>query len=81
MFVSLLVTSNPGPSVRPPVIQATLNQPPASMAPEQVDRIESSRAGSRGLKFMVCVAANAAGFAGLMAGCWLSLQLLQTFLP
>ena len=81
MFVSLLVTSNPEQPVRSPVIQATFNQPPASMAPDQSDRVKSSRERSPGLKFMASVAANAAGFAGLMAGCWLSLQLLQTFLP
>ena len=80
MIQSLLMLSGSGQPVQSPLIQATLIQPPASTL---LERTESGRVGKESpgrFKFMVCVAGNAAGFAGLMAGCWLGLLLLQTFL-
>ena len=56
--------------------QATLQKPPAksSLSPGAASRRVQS------LKFMASVAGNAVGFAAIMAACWLSLQLLQTYL-
>ena len=56
--------------------QATLQKPPAipPLAPV------SSAGKARSLKFLARIAGNAIGFAGIMAACWLSLQLVQTYM-
>ena len=57
-------------------VQATPQKPPAKLLPARgatTDRAHS-------LKFVASVAGNAFGFAGIMATCWLSLQLLQSLL-
>ena len=53
--------------------QATLNSPPAEVRPASRHREEKGIS----IKFMAGVAANAAGFGLLLAGCWFSLQLMQ----
>jgi hypothetical protein len=63
-----------------PPVQATLCSPPASEAPVAQGRAGMSEAGPGRLKFMAGVAADAAGFTGLIAGCWAGLQILQAFL-
>jgi hypothetical protein len=53
--------------------QATLNSPPAEARPAPCHREDKGIS----IKFMAGVAANAAGFGMLLAGCWFSLQLIQ----
>jgi hypothetical protein len=53
--------------------QATLNSPPAEVPPASSHREEKGIS----IRFMAGVAANAAGFGLLLAGCWFSLQLIQ----
>lgn len=55
--------------------QATLTSPPAKEQPAR--RPPMTKAS---IRFMAGVAANAAGFGMLLAGCWFSLQLMQVFL-
>ncbi|MEE4217961.1 MAG: hypothetical protein V2I48_10150 [Xanthomonadales bacterium] len=55
--------------------QATLTSPPAKDQPA----CHPLRA-RVSIRFMAGVAANAAGFGMLLAGCWFSLQLMQVFL-
>ena len=58
------------------VPQAIMTSPPASKSPAR------RRWGSAGasLRFMAGVVANAAGFGLLLAGCWLSIQLMSAYL-
>ena len=55
--------------------QATLNPPPAIEMPAR-RRCSPGQA----LRFMAGVAANAAGFGLLLAGCWFFLQLMSAIL-
>ena len=55
--------------------QATLTSPPAKEQPAR----NPARA-KPSFRFMAGVAANAAGFGMLLAGCWFSLQLMQVFI-
>jgi len=63
-----------------PAVQASTLPPPASSAPGQQGTDGSSGSGPGRLKFVAGVAGNAIGFAALIAGCWLGLQVLQAFL-
>ncbi len=57
--------------------QATLTSPPADVrsAPRKSPSCGHNHGAS--LRFMASVAASAAGFGLLLAGCWFSLQLMQ----
>ena len=57
--------------------QATLTSPPANEMP--VEGRPEQRKG-KGIKFMVGIVADAAGFGLLLAGCWLSLQLMSVMI-
>lgn len=80
MIQSLLMLSGLGQPVQSPIVQATLNQPPASASRGTTGKTRLTDESPGRFKFMVIVAGNAAGFAGLMAGCWLGVQLLQSVL-
>jgi hypothetical protein len=72
MFHSLMMFL--APEAEP--VQATLDSPPAvarSAGP-------SPARGVITLRSVVAVIGNAVGFALLMAGCWMALQLMQAFL-
>jgi hypothetical protein len=56
--------------------QATLNSPPAMEGPAVRKR---GNIGSIA-RFMAAIAGNAIGFGALLAGCWFSLQLMQSAL-
>ena len=59
---------------------ATVHPPPAPRrSPEARMKAVVSRPVNT-LKFVAAVTADAVGFAGLLAGCWTGLQLLQAFL-
>lgn len=55
--------------------QAKLTSPPAKKQP--ASRLQRA---CNSIRFMAGVTANAAGFGLLLAGCWLSLQLMQAYL-
>ena len=57
-------------------LQATPTSPPAVAIPARRDPAR----GDVTWKFAAGVAGNAVGFAALMAGCWMVLQLLQALL-
>ena len=59
-----------------PTAQATQLSPPAVAAP--ASRPRKCRGNS--LRFMARVAGNTIGFGALLAGCWFSHQLMQSFL-
>ena len=55
------------------IAQATLTSPPAN---EQPVPCETGKCATP-VRFIASVAANAAGFGLLLAGCWLSVQFLE----
>ena len=55
------------------IAQATLTSPPANEQPVS----GASKLRATPVKFIASVAANAAGFGLLLAGCWLSVQFLE----
>ena len=63
-----------------PRTQATFHSPPASLPSAVRDNSGLLRVGLDRLKFVVGIAGNALGLAGLIAGCWMGLQVLQAFL-
>jgi len=85
MIHHLLILFVSDHSLRTPAVQATLHTPPAPSVPGGRERDGSGQDFSgqdrlSQLKFVASVAANAAGFAGLIAGCWLGLLVLQAFM-
>jgi hypothetical protein len=80
MTQNLILLFAPEHSLRSPAVQATLHTPPAPSSPDTRER-DGSQPGRLGqLRFMASVAGNAAGFAGIIAGCWMGLQVLQAFM-
>jgi hypothetical protein len=55
--------------------QATPTSPPAVARP-----VRRPARGSVSLRLVADVVANAVGFAAMLAGCWMVLQLMQAFL-
>lgn len=80
MMHNLLTLLVPDSTFHPPGIQATYRTPPAlsSCAGNEADR--PGLTGRNRLKFMAGVVGDACGFAGVIAGCWTGLQLLQNFI-
>ena len=74
MFQNLLLLMSPESAVVPSAVQATLHMPPAESSAAAVTTSRQIHA----VKFVVSVAGNTIGFAGILAACWLSLQLLQS---
>ena len=72
MIQGLLMFLAPGHTTA----QATHNSPPAVETPAR--RLRKIKGNS--LRFMASVAGNTIGFGALLAGCWFSLQLMQSFL-
>jgi hypothetical protein len=70
----LFMTSESG--LLPSAAQATLHKPPAASSLASA----AKRKQVHQFKFVVCVAGNTIGFAGILASCWLSLQLLQSWM-
>lgn len=60
----------------PSLPQATMTSPPAHHKP--AGKLRGSKV--KAFKLMAGVVANAAGFGMLLAGCWFSLQLMQTLM-
>ena len=80
MTPNLILLFAPEHTLRSPTVQATLHTPPAPSSPvgREGDGFQQGRLGQ--LRFVASVAGNAAGFAGLIAGCWMGLQVLQAFM-
>ena len=76
MIHSLLMFLAPESAALNPLVQATLQQPPASSS--RGNRATAKRVQS--LKFVADVAGNAIGFGGILLACWLSLHILQFLL-
>jgi len=80
MIHNLLILFVSEHTVRTPAVQATLHTPPAPSMPGDRDSYSAGQGWRSQLRFVAGVVANATGFAGLIAGCWLGLQVLQSFL-
>jgi hypothetical protein len=76
MLQSLYLFLAPGNSPVQPTAQATHLQPPA-ISPLSSGAVRG-RASS--IKFAARMVGNAIGFSAMLAGCWFSLQILQSFL-
>ncbi len=60
--------------------QATLRTPPANPSQAIAPGPVAAPSQLKSVKFIASVLGNAVGFALFIAGCWLCLQLMQTFL-
>jgi hypothetical protein len=60
--------------------QATLRTPPANLSQATAPGPVAAPLQLKSVKFIASVLGNAVGFAMFIAGCWLCLQLMQTFL-
>ena len=80
MTPNLILLFAPEHSLRSPVVQATLHTPPAPTSPDDRESNGSQQGRLGQLRFIASVAGNAAGFAGIIAGCWMGLQVLQAFM-
>ncbi len=60
--------------------QATLRTPPAYPSQANAPGPVAAPLKLKSVKFIASVLGNAAGFATFIAGCWLCLKLLQTYL-
>jgi hypothetical protein len=80
MIQNLLMLLAPESTAVYPAVQATFHTPPAKSSRSEKGTDSPFRRRINSLKFVGSVAGNAIGFAGLMASCWLSLQLLQAYL-
>lgn len=75
-MIHKLLLMTPESGLLPSAAQATLHQPPADSPPAPYAKLKQLHA----IKFVACVAGNVIGFAGILAGCWLSLQLLHSWI-
>ena len=80
MIHNLLTLLVPDSTFHPPGIQATYRTPPADSPLVERTADCSGVTEVSGLKFMAGVVGDACGFAGVVAACWMGLQLLQNFL-
>ena len=76
MIYNLLLFLAPAPAISRGQAQATIPKPPAVSGPVS----GSSSCLFKKLKLIVDVVGNAVGFTGILAACWLSLQLVQTYM-
>jgi len=76
MIYNLLMFLAPAPAISRGQAQATIPKPPAVSGPVPGS---SSRLFKK-LELIANVVGNAIGFSGILAACWLSLQLMQMYL-
>ena len=76
MLQSLYLFLAPENSPAQPTAQATHIQPPAISPPSP----GAVRGRASSIKFAASVVGNAIGFSAMLASCWFSLQILQSFL-
>jgi hypothetical protein len=76
-FLMFLAPENAAPQG---LMQATTLKPPANLSQFTASVPAAAPARVHTARFMVSVVVDAIGFAIFIAGCWLCLQLLQTYL-
>jgi len=80
MIHQFLMFLSPDNAATQGLTQATLRTPPAYQSQATALGPVAAPSQLKFVKFIVSVLGNAVGFAIFIAGCWLCLQLMQTFL-
>lgn len=80
MFQNLVTLFSPAGTLSQPTVQATPVKPPAPASSFGERPSTSSPRRKHGLRFVASVAGNAGGLAAFIAGCWIGLQVLSSFM-